>query len=309
MDLKEFKEIASKAHNNFYNYDKTIINKNCLTVTITCPIHGDVEVSLYQHIKGKGKCPKCCGKNRTTDDWVKLAEFVHNKKYNYSKTKFINNNTDVIITCSKHGDFLQKPYKHILNKHGCPKCAEENKFLTKEEFVNRANKIHNGKYSYDNLIYTKMADKLSYITCPIHGDFEQMGTNHLLGCGCPKCNNSKLELEINKLLTEKGVEFEEQKMFEWLKNEKKLTLDFYLPQHNIAIECQGKQHFQPIEFLGGEKEFEKRTLLDKLKFSLCKEHGINILYFSNLGIEYPYQVFEDKSLLLEEINKHAKETK
>ena len=36
-----------------------------------------------------------------------------------------------------------------------------------------------------------------------------------------------------------------------------MFLDFYIPSKNIAIECQGIQHFRPIEKFGGEKEFEK----------------------------------------------------
>ena len=33
----------------------------------------------------------------------------------------------------------------------------------------------------------------------------------------------------------------------------------------------------------------------------CLEHGIKVLYYSNLGIEYPYEVFEDKNKLLQKI--------
>lgn len=33
----------------------------------------------------------------------------------------------------------------------------------------------------------------------------------------------------------------------------------------------------------------------------CDEHGIKLLYYSDLGIEYPYKVYEDKEELLKEI--------
>jgi len=42
-------------------------------------------------------------------------------------------------------------------------------------------------------------------------------------------------------------------------------------------------------------------LNDIKKKKLCEENGISLLYFSNLGIEYPYKVFEDKDKLLKEI--------
>lgn len=34
-----------------------------------------------------------------------------------------------------------------------------------------------------------------------------------------------------------------------------------------------------------------------------KEHGIKLLYYSNLHIDYPYKVYEDKEELLKEIVK------
>ena len=43
------------------------------------------------------------------------------------------------------------------------------------------------------------------------------------------------------------IEYEYQKRFIWLG---KQSLDFYLPKYNIAIECQGEQHFKPVDFGG-----------------------------------------------------------
>ena len=78
------------------------------------------------------------------------------------------------------------------------------------------------------------------ITCPIHGDFEQTPHNHLQGKGCPLCRISHLEKEVGETLKRNTIQFEKEKQFEWLGRQK---LDFYLNDFNIAIECQGKQHF------------------------------------------------------------------
>ncbi len=40
---------------------------------------------------------------------------------------------------------------------------------------------------------------------------------------------------------------------------------------------------------------------DLNKRKLCEEHGIKIIYFSNLRIDYPYNVYENKEELLNEI--------
>lgn len=54
---------------------------------------------------------------------------------------------------------------------------------TTEEFVNEANKIHNGKYDYSKVNYIDSNTKVCII-CPIHGEFWQTPINHLCGKGC-----------------------------------------------------------------------------------------------------------------------------
>lgn len=102
---------------------------------------------------------------------------------------------------------------------------------------------------------------------------------HLSGEGCPKCVSSCLENEIRIFLQNNNIEFEEEKKFEWLKYKSNLRLDFYLPQFNIAIECQGEQHFYPILMYGGKRGFQYQQTRDRVKKQLCENHGINILYY------------------------------
>ncbi len=45
----------------------------------------------------------------------------------------------------------------------------------------------------------------------------------------------------------------------------KLTFDFYLPDYNLCIEFDGRQHFEPVEHFGGQKEFESCVKRDNLK--------------------------------------------
>lgn len=60
------------------------------------------------------------------------------------------------------------------------------KKLTKEEFIKRANEVHEGKYNYDKVEYENNKTKV-YIICYEHGEFEQRPSEHLSGRGCPKC--------------------------------------------------------------------------------------------------------------------------
>ena len=57
-------------------------------------------------------------------------------------------------------------------------------------FISRAKEKHSNFYSYTSTKYTNARTKV-VITCPIHGDFEQMPHQHLLGKGCKKCGVTK----------------------------------------------------------------------------------------------------------------------
>ena len=117
--------------------------------------------------------------------FIQKAKEIHGDKYNYSNVNYINVKTKVIITCFKHGDFLQSPNKHLCNR-GCPICSLENRTTTKEEFIQKAIAIHGNKYIYNNINYINTIRYLD-ITCPKHGEFNQIGYEHLRGRGCPAC--------------------------------------------------------------------------------------------------------------------------
>ena len=136
------------------------------------------------------------------------------------------------------------------------------------------------------------------IICPEHGEFWQTPNKHLQGKGCPKCNLSHLERSVMNYLDEHEIAYDYQKRFNWLGRQ---SLDFYLPDYNVGIECQGIQHFEEIDYFGGKEGLNECKKRDKLKFKKCQKNGIKVLYYSNLGIEYPYDVFEDLDLLFEEI--------
>lgn len=56
--------------------------------------------------------------------FISKAKIKHNNKYDYSKVKYVNARTKVIIICKEHGEFSQTPTGHVSG-NGCPKCAHE----------------------------------------------------------------------------------------------------------------------------------------------------------------------------------------
>ena len=305
-NFKKWLDNAKKTHGNKYDYSKVRYINARTKVCIICPIHGEFFQTPYDHLNGG--CLKCYNEKRgektrkKNDSFVKESILVHGNKYIYEKTKYVNNRTKVCIICPTHGEFWQVPYVH-LKGCGCPKCS--GKLRTTQDFIKDAQKIHGDKYDYSKTLLNKMHEKTIFI-CKKHGEFYQTPSNHLQGQGCPMCiNNSKLENEIRKFLREKNIFFVEKadkSVFKWLGRQ---HLDFYLPKYNVAIECQGKQHFG----IGGwSKNFnlENQLLRDNKKRNLCDKNNLILLYYSNLNIDYPYKVFNDKNNLLNEIKRYEK---
>jgi hypothetical protein len=216
-------------------------------------------------------CPECC-ERKTTEQFIKKAKEVHGDKYDYSKVEYVNNETKVCIICPKHGEFWQKPSNHLQGK-GCLDCCGSRKKTT-EQFITEAREKHGDKYDYSKVEYVNGKTKVCII-CPKHGEFYQKPERHLQRQGCPKCNSSKLESEISNYFPE----FEQQKTFDWLKDKGSLRLDFYDDDLKLGIECQGLQHFTPVNHFGGDERFDKGLKLDKLKYKQCHEHGIDIVYY------------------------------
>lgn len=183
LTTKEFIDKAIKIHGERYNYDKVKYIKSISKVIITCAFHGDFEQSPNAHLSNGG-CQKCAGYNKTTEDYIKDFIKMHNNKYDYSLFKFEIINKKVKIICPEHGVFEQSVTNHLIGK-GCSKCCGKN--LTKDEFINICNIIHNNKYDY-SLVNTYSNKEKIKIICLKHGIFEQNVANHKSGQGCSKCN-------------------------------------------------------------------------------------------------------------------------
>jgi len=85
------------------------------------------------------------------------------------------------------------------------------------------------------------------------------------------------EFKLYMLIRRKFPDTIFQYKSEWLGNQ---SLDIFIPSIQIAFEYQGVQHFQPIEFFGGEEGLLKRRTLDKAKVRKCKSNKILLLFWN-----------------------------
>lgn len=281
--FNEFLIEARMTHGYRYDYSKVDYVRNDVPICIICPVHGEFWQTPDNHISQKQGCPKCGGTKRLTqEEFVQRCREIHGDKYDYSKSVYKNMTTKVCIICPEHGEFWQSPLSHIHGKNGCKKCSRQ--YMDTEFFKEIGNKVHNGKYDYSKVQYFGGLKKVCII-CPAHGEFWQTAADHLNGKGCPKCKASKMENAVSKFLDDNRIEYEFQKKFKWLKNKKEMPIDFFLPEINVAIECQGYHHFHPVYYSKTNKSiyelnFTKRKEKDKLKKQLCEENGIKVEYIN-----------------------------
>jgi hypothetical protein len=284
---EEFIERARKVHGDKYDYSKIEYVNTSTKVCIICPEHGEFWQIPTSHMLGYG-CDLCSKNSINKEQFLNKINIVDERlgrKYKYDITGYKNMSLKIPVTCQEHGIFYMNA-SDLLRGRGCQFCASNQK-KEKNDFIEKSNEIYNNKYDYSKVNYINAHTKVCII-CPEHGEFWQEPNNHYRFT--PKCcrGKSKLEKEVNEILTECGIEFIEQKTFDWLVYKDKMKLDFYIPSLNTIIECQGEQHFEKLRFKNeNNNRLKLREDRDIVKYNLCIEHlKPHFIYYTNTKYEY-----------------------
>lgn len=229
-------------------------------------------------------------KQITNEVFINKAVKKHGNKYDYSLVNYINANTKVKIICKKHGIFEQQPNNHI-NGQGCIGCMSDNiikaRKFTKKQWIEKFKKVHGDRYDY-SLVKIKNGSGSKFkiiIICSKHGEFLQTPNAHFnMSNGCPYCNISKGEDEIEKYLIKNDIEYIREYKFDKCfnpKTNKKLPFDFFIPKYNMLIEYHGEQHYKKTghfeQRAGGLEGLQYR---DKIKKEFCFQEKIDYLEIS-----------------------------
>lgn len=302
LDFSTFIRRANRIHGVKYEYLEDSYKNYTSKIEIRCKIHGLFKQTPHSHISMKSGCPSCGSIQRgeanqkSWYDVIDLFKAAHGDRYEYDENSYLNVTTKTNIKCCKHGWFKQTPYHHYGGS-GCQKCAveevHEGQKIYFEEFERRAKEKHGDRYTYISDTFIDIFSPIE-VTCSKHGSFLQRAVNHYKGAGCPKCSSSKGEALVRDILTRYKVNFEEQKTFPDLKFKSYLRCDFYLPNHNLVIEYNGIQHYEPLEVFGGKKAFEETINRDAFKRKYLVDSNISVL-------EIPYYLKDVESLILGEL--------
>ena len=273
-DLPTFIIKANLKHDNKFNYDLVEYVNSLTKIKIKCPDSHIFEQTPSHHLNGDG-CRRCRGYYRTQEDFETESKEIFPSMFDYSKTKFIDMSTPVILICSRKHEFTTIPTVHFResSKGGCIECAHIEIALknayTQEQWIKLAITKHGGAYLYDKVKYINSQTNV-HIICSEHGEFKQTPASHLSGQGCPKCAIKRCA-EL-KLYTEADIEeafanarIIHNKRYEYLKifrNKGYLMIELKCPTHGIisqrlnhhlhghgCIKCTPQYSKQQIEWL------------------------------------------------------------
>jgi len=118
-----------------------------------------------------------------------------------------------------------------------------------------------------------LADGASYDFAKRNGLIEEL-TGHMIK------TLSVGESTLYQLFTSLDLTFEFQKRFDDLRHKTYLPYDFYLPEFNLVIEYQGRQHFKVSKSSMYRRDFNSMQERDELKREYALSSGINYLEIS-----------------------------
>ncbi len=281
---------AMAIHGNEYDYSFVKYIDSESKIEILCREHQSFWQTPHSHLRGR-RCPNCyLSKGRPSKynqkDFILKASNIHGDKNDYSLVKYIDTYVKVEITCKIHNEsYWQAPREHVKGS-GCPKCARElineKLSLSKEQFINKADIVHNNnKYDYSLSKYKNNRTKIEIICKSHNQSFWQTPNDHLDGRRCPICAKSKYKdetivkdwLKSNEFIIEEVVIRANGRLY---------FPDFYISSKNIIIEYNGAQHYYPVRFGNmsidiASLNFEKQKIRDEQMRQYCAKNNINLL--------------------------------
>lgn len=258
-----------------YDFSEFIYKNNYTKSIVFCKKHNIKSEKNLKQIRKGNICPLCLDKITSTKKFIQKSKKIWGNKWDYSKTKYNNSRTPLTIGCFKHNHhFNVYPSQHLKKQKDCIECQRE---IQQINFIDNSRKIWGDEWDYSKLKYINNKTEVELI-CKQHGSFFQRPDNHLYNKNaCPKCNQSKGENIISKFLDDNEIVYETQKKFNGCEYKYLLRFDFYLPKYNICIEYNGQQHYDPIEYFGGDETLKYNIKKDSIKKKFCEKNKIDLI--------------------------------
>lgn len=212
---------------------------------------------------------------RLSYEYVK--EYIENFGYKLLSKEYKNNKTELEIQCNDCGNIFHMRFNNFKDgKHRC-ECKSKPLVLTYEYVKNY---IESCGYKLLSKEYKNNATYL-LVWCgnPNHKPYK-VKFNNFKDCNsrCPECNTtSKGEEKIKEILIKYNIKFNQQYLFNDCRNIRPLPFDFYLPQYNITIEYDGRQHYKLDCFNMNLLDLMNLKYNDNKKTQYCNNNNIKLI--------------------------------
>ena len=249
---------------------------------------GIYEVKPNDFLNGS-RCPYCNGNAKKTDAQFKKEVYnLVGDEYTFLDP-YVNNYTKLRVKHNKCGNVYEVQPSNFLRGRRCSYCANQIRYdklvKTDAQFKQEVRDLVGGEYTFlDSYVGNRTKLKVKHNKCG--NAYEVTPSDFLQGYRCPFCNSPKGETTIAKILDTFNIKYEPQKTFDGLRDIQPLSYDFYIPDQSILIEYQGIQHYQPIDYFGGDNAFKKQQKHDKMKSDYAKKHKYNLI-----AVPYTYDTF------------------
>lgn len=273
---KQFKQEVYDLVGNEYTFLDPYVNSYTKIKVKHNKCGNTYEVGPHSFLQGS-RCPYCYikDKRKTNKQFKQEVYDLVDSEYTFLDL-YVDTRTKIKVKHNKCGNIYEVSPNSFLHGSRCPYCYGTPKKID-EDFKQEVYGLVGNDYTFlDSYVSNKTKIKVKHNKC---GNIYEVRPTDFFShqTRCPYCNSPKGETIITKLLDIFNLNYEYQKSFDDLKDVQPLSYDFYLPDQSILIEYQGLQHYQPIDYFGGETQFAIQQKHDQMKFDYAKDHGYNLI--------------------------------
>lgn len=264
---EEWQLESNKIHNNEFEILQEPLSGQDLVNVLHKKCGNILKIRLNNHIKRY--CVYCSGKkNKTKEQYQVLSNSIHNSEFEIigeplsvkDKVLILHKKCNTIINMTMNN--------HINQKNACKKCSK-NSLKSNEYWIDKCEEIWGDEFEiidYIDNVWKKVRIKHKLCGSILIKDMNNLIHNKR---GCSICTRKSYgEFYIKEFLDKNNIRYINQKSFDGLinpKTDRKLRVDFYLPDYELVLEIDGVQHYKPIEHWGGEKSYVEQVYRDNIK--------------------------------------------
>lgn len=226
------------------------------------------------------RCPTCSRVKRnlkltkSNQEWLQQVYDLVGDEYKFIDP-YNGNHTPIRYKHKVCGKIRTITPANFLSGHRCSYCA--GLYEDTQTYKEKIKKLYGNEYSLISE-YNKASEMVTIRHNKCNYEWNTNATNFIQGKShCPKCQESKGERTVAEILDRYHVKYIQQYVFNDCKYKRVLPFDFYLPDYNLCIEYDGKQHYVKNEFFNDHDPFDERQIKDHIKNEYCKQHHINML--------------------------------